>query len=89
MNQILRQSTVDFTVLNRRGTPRGAVPPPFAPLYSFLLVSPHLSRQSIRTTRRRASACAGTADGLPPPLLLSSEYFAKFLDGLDLTQVRG
>ena len=67
MNQISRSVDSDFTVLNRRGTPRG----PFRRLlrhfihfFSYHLI---LSRQSMRTTR--AAGFRLTADGLPPPLL--------------------
>src|SRR5229473_2506190 len=85
MNQISRSVDSDFTVLNRRGTPHG----PFRRLlrhfihfFSYHLI---LSRQSIRTTRAAGFRLRVRPTVFHPRFFLSSEYFAKFLDGLDLS----
>src|SRR6201990_2397923 len=85
MNQISRSVDSDFTVLDRRGTPHG----PFRRLlrhfihfFSYHLI---LSRQSIRTTRAAGFRLRVRPTVFNPRFFLSSEYFAKFLDGLDLS----
>jgi release factor glutamine methyltransferase len=85
MNQISRSVDSGFAVLNRRGTPHG----PFRRLlrhfihfFSYYLI---LSRLSIRTTRAAGFRLHVRRTVFHPRFLLSSEYFAKFLDGLDLS----
>jgi release factor glutamine methyltransferase len=82
MSQISRSVDSDLTVLNRRGTPHG----PFRRLlrhfihfFSYHLI---LSRQSIRTTRAAGFRLRVRPTVFHPRFFLSSEYFAKFLDGL-------
>src|SRR6201987_1514733 len=76
MDQISRSVDSDCTGLDRRGTPHGPFRRflrDFIHFFSYHLI---LSRQSIQTTR---------AAVFHPRFFLSSEYFAKFLDGLDLS----
>jgi release factor glutamine methyltransferase len=85
MNQFSRSVEDEFTVLDRRGTPHG----PFRRLlrhcihfFSYHLI---LSRQSIRTTRAAGFRLRVRPTVFHPRFFLSSEYFAKFLGGLDLS----
>ncbi len=74
--------------LDRRGTPHG-------PLRRFLRAFIHffsyhliLSRRSIRTTRAAGFRLRVWPTVFHPRFFLSSEYFAGFLDGIDLTGKR-
>ena len=85
MSQISRSVDSDVTVLGRRGTPHG----PFRRLLRHIIhfFSYHLilSRQSIRTTRAAGFRLRVRPTVFHPRFFLSSEYFAEFLDGLDLS----
>jgi release factor glutamine methyltransferase len=72
------------TGLDRRGTPHG----PFRRLlhrfiffFSYHLI---LNRRNIRTTRAAGFRLRVRPTVFHPRFFLSSEYFAKFIDGLDL-----
>src|SRR3954454_8187011 len=85
MDQISRSADSDFTGLNRRGTPHGPFRRflrAFIHFFSYHLI---LSRQSIRTTRAVGFRLRVRPTVFHPRFFLSSEYFAKFLDGLDLS----
>lgn len=85
MNQISRSVDSDFTGLDRRGTPHGPFRRflrEFIHFFSYHLI---LSRQSIRTTRAAGFRLRVRPTVFHPRFFLSSEYFAKFLDGLDLS----
>src|ERR1700761_8101583 len=84
MNQNSRSADSDFTVLDRRGTPHG----PFRRLlrrfihfFSYHLI---LNRGSIRTSRAAGFRLRVRPTVFHPRFFLSSEYFAEFLDGVDL-----
>src|SRR5215831_17206594 len=85
MNRISSPVQNDFTGLDRRGTPHG----PFRRLlrgfihfFSYHLI---LSRRSIRTTWAAGFHLRVRPTVFHPRFFLSSEYFATFLDGLDLS----
>src|SRR3954447_9070369 len=85
MDQISRSADSDFTGLNRRGTRHGPFRRflrAFIHFFSYHLI---LSRQSIRTTRAAGFRLRVRPTVFHPRFFLSSEYFAKFLDGLDLS----
>ena len=85
MNQISRAVDSDVTVLDRRGTPHGPFRRflrHFIHFFSYHLI---LSRESIRTTRAAGFRLRVRPTVFHPRFFLSSEYFAKFLDGLDLS----
>jgi release factor glutamine methyltransferase len=85
MNRISRSVDSDFTGLDRRGTPHGPFRRflrDFIHFFSYHLI---LSRQSIRTTRAAGFRLRVRPTVFHPRFFLSSEYFAKFLDGLDLS----
>src|SRR3954454_19131427 len=85
MDQISRSTGSDFNGLDRRAAPhrpfrrfmRG-----FIHFFSYHLI---LSRRSIRTTRAAGFRLRVRPTVFHPRFFLSSEYFAKFLDGLDLS----
>src|SRR5438034_8482364 len=85
MNQISRSAHGDFTGLDRRGKPHG----PFRRLlrdvihfFSYHLI---LNRRGTRTTRAAGFRLRVRPTVFHPRFFLSSEYFAEFLDGLDLS----
>src|SRR3954452_4998414 len=85
MEQISRSADSDFTVLDRRGTPHGPFRRflrDFIHFFSYHLI---LSRQSIRTTRAAGFRLRVRPTVFHPRFFLRSEYFAKFLDGFDLS----
>src|SRR5258708_40066292 len=85
MDRISRSVESDFTGLDRRGTPHGPFRRflrDFIHFFSYHLI---LSRQSIRTTRAAGFRLRVRPTVFDPCFCLSSEYFAKFLDGLDLS----
>src|SRR3954462_3205308 len=85
MDQISRSVDSDFTGLDRRGTPHGPFRRflrAFIHFFSYHLI---LSRQSIRTTRAAGFRLRVRPTVFHPRFFLSSEYFTKFLDGLDLS----
>src|SRR5258705_9796313 len=85
MDRISRSVDSDFTGLDRRGTPHGPFRRflrDFIHFFSYHLI---LSRQSIRTTRAAGFRLRVRPTVFHPRFFLSSEYFAKFLDGLDLS----
>src|SRR5215212_5968967 len=85
MDQISRSVDSDFTGLDRRGTPHGPFRRflrDFIHFFSYHLI---LSRQSIRTTRAAGFRLRVRPTVFHPRFFLSSEFFAKFLDGLDLS----
>jgi release factor glutamine methyltransferase len=70
--------------LDRRGAPHGPVRRflrGFIHFFSYHLI---LSRRSIRTTRAAGFRLRVRPTVFHPRFFLSSEYFAEFLDGLDL-----
>jgi release factor glutamine methyltransferase len=84
MDQISRSVDSDCTGLDRRGTPHGPFRRflrDFIHFFSYHLI---LSRQSIQTTRAAGFRLRVRPTVFHPRFFLSSEYFAKFLDGLDL-----
>jgi release factor glutamine methyltransferase len=75
----------DFAGLDRRGTPHGPFRRflrRFIHFFSYHLI---LNRQSIRTTRAAGFRLRVRPTVFHPRFFLSSEYFAEFLDGLDLS----
>jgi release factor glutamine methyltransferase len=75
----------DVAGLDRRGTPHGPFRRflrSFIHFFSYHLI---LNRQSIRTTRAAGFNLRVRPTVFHPRFFLSSEYFATFLDGLDLT----
>ena len=85
MNEISRSVDSNFTGLDRRGTPHGPFRRflrGFIHFFSYHLI---LSRSSIRTTRAAGFRLRIRPTVFHPRFFLSSEYFAEFLDGLDLS----
>jgi methylase of polypeptide subunit release factors len=85
MDQTPRSVDNDFTGLDRRGTPHGPFRRflrNFIHFFSYHLI---LSRQNIRTTRAAGFRLRVRPTVFHPRFFLSSEYFATFLDGLDLS----
>src|SRR5215213_2233922 len=85
MDRISRSVHSDFNGLDRRGKPHG-------PFRRFLRVFIHffsyhliLSHRSIRTTEAAGFRLRVRPTVFHPRFFLSSEYFAKFLNGLDLS----
>ncbi len=75
----------DFTGLDRRGTPHGPFRRflrRFIHFFSYHLI---LNRQNIRTTQAAGFRLRVRPTVFHPRFFLSSEYFATFLDGLDLS----
>lgn len=85
MNQTSRPVDSDFTVLDRRGTPHRPFRLLLRHFIHFFSYHVILSRQSIRTTRAAGFRLRVRPTVFHPRFFLSSEYFAKFLDGLDLS----
>src|SRR5215217_692428 len=85
MDQNPRSVDKDFTSLDRRGTPHGPFRRFLRDLIHFFSYHLILSRQSIRTTRAAGFRLRVRPTVFHPRFFLSSEYFAKFLDGLDLS----
>jgi methylase of polypeptide subunit release factors len=78
-------SDLAATGLGRRGTPHGPTRRflrRFIHFFSYNLV---LNRGSIRTTRAAGFRLRVRPTVFHPRFFLSSEYFAEFIDGLDLT----
>src|SRR5882724_4255776 len=91
MDQVSLSKTVvesddPFTAgLDRRGTPQGPVRRfmrRFIFFFSYHLI---LNRRGIRTTQAAVFRLRVRPTVFHPRFFLSSEYFAKFLDGLDLS----
>lgn len=75
----------DFAGLDRPGTPHGPFRRflrSFIHFFSYHLI---LNRQSIRTTKAAGFNLRVRPTVFHPRFFLSSEYFATFLDGLDLS----
>lgn len=71
--------------LDRRGTPHGLVRRLLRRAIHFFSYHLVLSRQSIRTTRAAGFRLTVRPTVFHPRYFFSSEYFAEFIDGLDLT----
>ena len=90
MDQTSRSKTIDVPAipagsLDRRGMPRGPLRRflrAFIHFYSYHVI---LSRRSIRTIRAARFHLRVRPTVFHPRFFLSSEYFAEFLDGLDLS----
>ena len=90
MNQTLPSKTIDVPAspaggLDRRGMPHGPLRRflrAFIHFYSYHVI---LSRRSIRTIRAARFNLRVRPTVFHPRFFLSSEYFAEFLDGLDLS----
>jgi methylase of polypeptide subunit release factors len=84
MDKISRPDANTFTGLDRRGTPHGPfrrLLRQFTHFFSYHLI---LNRQSIRTSRAAGFRLRVRPTVFHPRFFLSSEYFATFLDMLDL-----
>src|SRR4249920_1078815 len=90
MNQTLPSKTIDVPAspaggLDRRGMPHGPLRRflrAFIHFYSYHVI---LSRRSIRTIRAARFNLRVHPTVFHPRFFLSSEYFAQFIDGLDLS----
>lgn len=90
MDQTLPSKTIDVPAspaggLDRRGMPHGPLRRflrAFIHFYSYHVI---LSRRSIRTIRAARFNLRVRPTVFHPRFFLSSEYFAEFLDGLDLS----
>jgi len=90
MDKSSRSKTIDVPAipassLDRRGTPQGPLRRflrAFIHFYSYHVI---LSRRSIRTIRAARFDLRVRPTVFHPRFFLSSEYFAEFLDGLDLS----
>jgi release factor glutamine methyltransferase len=71
--------------LDRRGTPHGPFRRSLRRFIHFVCYHLVLSRGSIHTTRAAGFQLQVRPTVFHPKLFLSSEYFAEFIDGLDLT----
>src|ERR1700755_573160 len=89
MDQINREgqeaNLLGMRVLGRRGTPHGPFGRALRRVIHFFSYHLVLSRQSVRTTRAAGFRLKVRPTVFHPRFFLSSEYFAKFLDGLDLS----
>jgi release factor glutamine methyltransferase len=84
----LAEDRMAVEVLGRRGTPHGPVRRLLRRIIHFFSYHLVLSRQSIRTTRAAGFRLTVRPTVFHPRFFISSEAFARFLDGLDLSGKR-
>lgn len=85
MDQTSRSDNIELTGLDRRGTPHGPFRRFLRDVIHFFSYHLILRRQSIRTTRAAGFRLRVRPTVFHPRFFLSSEYFASFLDTLDLS----
>ena len=83
-NVILDSASPPASGLGRSGTPRGPLRRFMHSFIFFFSYHLFLNRGSTRTSRAAGFRLSVRPSVFPPRMFLSSEYFAEFIDGLDL-----